>query len=366
MDLKVGFYIPSLNGGGAQRVALNLAQGLLTNNCQVDLILVQAEGQLLDSIPSGVNVVNLDASRTLTSIPRLALHLSRIQYDTVVSFMNYVNICAVVASRMACKSPELVLTEHNTVSRIFQRMSPGQRAIRRRLIRLLYPCADHIIAVSRGVARDLKEYIGLNSVQSIPNPVSIDDTTSTIGSQSVPHAWFQDSEVVILGAGRLTEQKEFSTLIRALSYIRDKGRTCRLIIIGEGEAREDLESLIHNLGLEGAVSLPGFVKNPYDFMRAADVFVLSSRWEGFGNVLVEAMACGTPVVSTDCPNGPAEILEEGKWGRLVPVADDKALAQAIIQTLDDPPVSTQELVQRAKDFSPEKIANQYLAVMLKS
>lgn len=360
MCCKIGLFIPTLFGGGAQRVALNLAQGFLATNCQVSLILVRAEGPLMEDVPPGAEVIDLNANRTLTSIPKLAFHLRETQYDAVISFMNYVNVCAWVASCLSGNSHQLVLTEHNTVSRNLQKMGLSQCTFRWLLMKFMYPGADHVVAVSTGVARDLEELIGMRDVKSIPNPISVNSPLSRTSGQTIPHPWFQGSEPVILGAGRLTEQKGFPVLIRSLRHVRDQRESCRLIIIGEGEMRDDLEALSRDLGLDDAVCLPGFVDNPYEFMRAADVFVLSSRWEGFGNVLVEAMACGTSVVSTDCPNGPAEILEEGKWGHLVPMGDDVALAQAILDVLDAPTVSSDDLVKRARDFAPEKIAEQYL------
>lgn len=358
--LKIGVYIPTLSGGGAQRAALNLAQGFLSNDCRVSLILVRAQGPLMDEIPLGANVINLDAHRTIASIPKLALHLRQGEYDAVISMMNYANICAVVANSLAVNSVRVILVEQNMISRTFKKLEYRYRTIRRTLTRFLYPQADYVTAVSRGVALDLEESTGLNKAHSIYNPISVDGDLSSLESPESVHRWFARNESVVLGAGRLTEQKGFPVLIRALRHIHDGGRPCRLIIIGEGEARSDLEGLIHDFDLEEFVDFPGFVDNPYRFMQAADLFALSSRWEGFGNVLVEAMACGTPVVSTKCPSGPAEILEDGKWGHLVPVGDDRALAKAIIKTLEDPPVSFEELIDRSADFAPHEIASEYL------
>ena len=165
---------------------------------------------------------------------------------------------------------------------------------------------------------------------------------------------------MILGVGRLTQAKDFPTLIRAFALVRKK-RAARLMILGEGEERPKLEALVRELGLEREVTLPGFVDNPYKYMKRAAVFVLSSKWEGFGNVLVEAMALGTPVVSTDCPSGPAEILENGRWGRLVPVGDVYALAEAIIETLDEE--HHPDVANRAKDFAVELAVEKYINVL---
>jgi glycosyltransferase involved in cell wall biosynthesis len=363
MSLKIGIYIPTLSGGGAQRAALNLAEGFLGNDCQASLILVKAQGPLMDDIPSGANVINLNAYRTVSSIPKLSLHLRQVEYDVVISMMNYVNICAVAANIMAGNPARLILVEQNTISRTFQKLNYRQRAVRRTLTQFLYPQADYVTAVSQGAALDLEELTGLNDVRTIYNPISVVSDFSSLKSPESIHPWFGKSDSVVLGAGLLTEQKGFPTLIRAFRHIRDEGRACRLIIIGEREEKDKLEALIRDLNLENVVSLPGFADNPYEYMRAADVFALSSRWEGFGNVLVEAMACGTPVVSTDCPYGPAEILQNGRWGHLVPVNDNQALAHAIIDTLEAPLADADDLVERSKDFAPKKIAKQYLSLI---
>lgn len=362
MRLKVGLYIPTLSGGGAQRVALNLAQGLVSNNCDVSLILVKLEGRLRNEIPAEVNLVDLDAARTLTSVPKLAFHLWRAQYDVVISFMNYVNLYAVVASILSKSTHDLILTEHSTFSRSLYKKNRVTRWIRLKLVQYLYPIADHITAVSRGATEDLQRTVGLQDVCTIPNPISVHEPIQTTGIEGSTHPWFAEPGPVVLGAGRLTDPKGFSTLVRSLTHIRNSGLNARLVIIGEGEKRSHLEGLARKMDIYEYVCLPGFVDNPYEFMQGADVFVLSSKWEGFGNVLVEAMACGTPVVSTDCPNGPSEILEGGRFGHLVPVEDDEALAQAIIDTLDAPPAASDKLTERAKTFSPKKIARRYLAL----
>jgi glycosyltransferase involved in cell wall biosynthesis len=234
---------------------------------------------------------------------------------------------------------------------------------RSKLIQYLYPLADHVTAVSEGAAEDLERVGNLQNVYAIPNPISIDGASRTSEETEYVHPWFAEDEPIVMGAGRLTELKGFSTLIRSLRYVRDRGVNARLIIIGEGEERQNLEQLAHDLGLEECVRLPGFVNNPFTYMRAVDVFVLSSRWEGFGNVIVEAMACGTPVVSTNCPNGPAEILENGKWGRLVPVGSVKKIGEAIMKTLDENKVSKEELLHRSRYFDPFKISGQYIDII---
>ena len=227
----------------------------------------------------------------------------------------------------------------------------------------LYPRADEIVAVSAGVADDLARVarIPRSRITVIHNPIVTDELLADARAP-VDHPWFADGgPPVVLAAGRLTEQKDYPTLLRAFRHAR-RARELRLVILGEGEERPRLEALARELDVSGDVDFAGFVANPYAFMARASLFVLSSAWEGFGNVVVEAMACGTPVVSTDCPSGPGEILEGGRYGRLVAVGDDEELAAAMLATLEDPP-RPELLRERAAAFRADEAALRYLRVI---
>jgi glycosyltransferase involved in cell wall biosynthesis len=232
------------------------------------------------------------------------------------------------------------------------------------LARWFYPWADLIITVSKDAKEDLIEVTGINraKVRAIYNPV-VTDHLCTQSREPVEHSWFQgDGPPVILGAGRLEKQKDFETLLRAFRCVREV-REARLVILGKGSRKEKLKVLAQSLGVEEHVLLPGFVDNPFKYMARADVFVLSSRFEGLPGVLIQAMAAGCPVVSTDCPSGPREILADGQHGPLVPVGDEKALAEGIETVLDDP--SSRETMKRAASrFSEEQSANEYINEML--
>jgi glycosyltransferase involved in cell wall biosynthesis len=227
------------------------------------------------------------------------------------------------------------------------------------LIRATYPKADSIIAISNGVATDLADTTGIEreSIDVIHNPAFSPDIQSK-SKESVSYRWFDTDTPVVIAVGSLTQQKDFSTLLRAFSVLRER-QDAHLLILGEGELREELESLASELGIATAVDMPGFVDNPYAYMRQADVFVLSSKWEGFGNVVVEALACGCPVVSTDCPSGPAEILANGEYGSLTPVGDETALAAEIETVLNTTP-EPDRLRARAEAFTTEIVADQYI------
>lgn len=358
---RIGLFLPSLDGGGAQRVVLTLANALAARKeVHVDLVLAKMTGPFVSQIDQRVRVVNLDVKRVAMSMPGLMRYLRKESPNVVLSSLNYVNIVAILARAVARSSTRIVVGEHNTLSQ--------SKSVRRRtklvpvLMRLTYPHADLVVAVSNGVAEDLCRNVGLkrDSVHVIYNPVVREEMFAE-ADQKPEHKWFKDEGApVVLGMGRLTEQKDFGNLIRAVALLRET-RPVRLMILGEGERRQELIALVDSLGLKEYVELPGFVDNPYAFMRRAAVFALSSRWEGLPTVLIEAMACGARVVATDCPSGPREILEGGAWGRLVSVGDSVALAKAIEAALDDP--NPPDVVSRAQDFSVDAAVNKYLDVL---
>ncbi len=362
MTGPLSVFIPSLRGGGAERVMVALANGFAARGLGVDLVLVKAEGPYLDDVAPGVRVVDLGARRVLSSLPALVGYLRRERPCVLLSAMNHVNVVALLARRLAQVSTRVVVSEHANFSQWRQHATPLQSYIITPLMCWTYPWADNVVAVSSGVADDLAPVIGLTraSIAMVHNPVVSEDMLA-YANAPLDHPWFAPTAPpVVLGVGRLTAQKDFDSLLRAFAKLRQK-RQARLMILGEGELRSKFEALIEALGLSADVALPGFQSNPLAYMRRASLFVLSSRFEGFGNVLVEAMACGTPVVSTDCPSGPAEILEDGKWGRLVPVGDVGALADAMLATLVDrhhPNVAC-----RARDFGVGQAVDRYLRVL---
>jgi len=335
--MKVALFLPSLNGGGAERVMVNLARGLAELGLQVDLVLAKAEGPLLADIPIGVNAVDLNAKRVLYSLPGLIGYLRRERPDALLAAMEHTNLVALWAKKLSGVATRVVVSVHNIVSQDIANAQNMRAKVIPPLVRIIYPWAYAVVAVSEGVADDLAQLTGLprSKLQVIYNP-AVTPELLVRAEEPLDHPWFQPGEPpVILGAGRLTAQKDFPTLIRAFALVRRK-LPARLMILSEGEERPGLEALVQELGLEKDVAMPGFVNNPYKYMKRAGVFVLSSKYEGFGLVLVEAMACGTPVVATDCPSGPAEILRGGKWGRMVSVEDVDGLANAIHLTLMDP------------------------------
>jgi len=333
----IAFYLPAVRGGGAQRVVVNLVQGITERGLPVDLVLAAATGVFLDQLPPAVRVVDLRARRLLRSLGPLTGYLRREQPRVLVSSMSHANLVALWAARLARRSTPVVVTEHNTLSESTRQEGALTQGLWPHLLRTFYPWATSVVAVSRGAADDLARTSGLprDQVRVVYNPV-ITPAIMALARKKPDHPWFAPGQPpVILGVGRLTRQKDFPTLIRAFAEVRRR-RAARLMILGEGEDRPALEALAGELAVADDVALPGFRENAMTYMAGSALFVLSSAWEGLPTVLIEALAAGTRVVSTDCPSGPREILQEGRLGALVPVGDAAALAEAMIQALDRP------------------------------
>ena len=343
---------------------MNLARGFSERGLNVDLVLARAEGSYLAEVPPDVRIVDLKARRVLASLPGLVRYLRREKPLALLSTLDHANIVALWAKSLSGSQTRVIVRVANTITFSSNNASNARGRLMPWLIRYFYSQADGIVAVSKGVAQDLSRNFGIPAelINVIYNPVVTPELFER-AKEPVEHPWFAPGEPpVILGVGRLTKAKDFPTLIRAFELVR-RERPARLMILGEGEERPQLEALIKELGMQEDVALPGFVDNPYAHMARAAVFVLSSAWEGLPNVLIQAMACGCPVVSTDCPSGPAEILENGKYGPLVPVGDADKLAEAI-RIVFDKPLESDVLCRRANLFSLEKIFEEYLALLL--
>ena len=359
---RIALVVPSLAGGGIATVLLVLARGLAERGHAVDLVVFNRSGALTGRVPGTVRLVDLDTRKLVAALPKLVVYLRRARPGLVIAASWYAVLVALAAKRF-CGPGIRVWVRQDGVHSIQARTErPKNRAVLR-AIRLLLPSAERIVAVSAGVAEDLERCAPriAGRVRVIPNPVPHDDIAA-LAAAAPDHPWFDDPDVpVILSAGRLVALKDFCTLIRAFAAVA-KTRPARLAILGEGPERGALAALARELGVGHAVALPGFVANPFAWMARARVFALSSTHEGLSMVLVEAMACGTPVVSTDCPHGPREVLEGGKWGPLVPVGDADALAAAILETLGDP-LPPELLAARSRAFSVEACIGRHVALM---
>ncbi|MDB5420414.1 MAG: hypothetical protein JWR59_361 [Brevundimonas sp.] len=359
---RIAVLLHDLRGGGAERASLNLVKGLLDAGRDVDLVLVKAEGEYLDQIPPGVRLFDLNKVSVLAAIPAIRRYLRTTRPDAVLSAMTHVNVALLICSRLSGACSRITVVEHNQISI----KAALARSLRGRAVyqaaRWLYRFADHVVAVSDAQAEDVASFTGLSrdAVLCAPNAVFDETLIAQAAAEPVAHPWLNDPDTpVLVAAGRLHAQKGFDILLEAFRLINDVS-PCRLIILGEGPERAALIALSHAYGITDRVDFTGFVRNPFAMMARASAFVLSSRWEGLPTVLIEAMACGAPVIATDCPSGPREILEDGRWGRLVPVANPRALARAIQQTLSEPRSSSQ---QRANAFTITASTRRYLNIL---
>ena len=363
---RIAIFMPSLLGGGGQRSMVNLANGMADFGYAVDLVLAQVEGPFLSEVRSPVRVVDLKASRALTSLPALVRYLRSEQPEAMLSVFGYVNIIASLAWRLAGVPTRLLLNEQNTVSLESGNATRWRGRLVPWLIKRFYPWANGIVVVSQGVGDDMAQLtkIPRERITVIYNPSVVGTEVWEKAQAPLDHPWFKpDQPPVLVAVGRLHMQKDYSTLLHAFAKVR-KNRPVRLLILGEGKERPLLEELIKELGLKQDISLPGFVMNPYAYMARASLFVLSSRWEGLPTVLIEALCCGTPVVSTDCPSGPREILRDGKYGQLVPVGDVDELARAIEAALNNKAPRPPSESWRPYDL--ENVVNQYIHLLFEN
>lgn len=355
-DREIAIYLPDLSGGGAERLHVQLAAAWRDMGYRPRFLLDRRQGALLNAVPPGCPVDSLDAGRQLAALPRLVRWLRLHRPAVLIANMEHMNVMAVTAGALARVPTRIIVTQHNALSQqIAQRGAIKWRALPA-LYRRALPRADAVVAVSHGVAQDMAALTGWPAARTrvIHNGL-VDDGFAERAAGAPDHRWFAEGRRVIVAVGRLTLQKDFATLLRAMPAV---DADASLVILGEGPERQRLEALVRKLALEGRVAMPGFVANPLPWLRAADLMVMSSRFEGFGNVLVEALACGTPVVSTDCPHGPAEILDGGRFGALVPVQDPLALAAAIQAGLAHPPDPSVSMA-RGRSFTVRGCASRY-------
>jgi glycosyltransferase involved in cell wall biosynthesis len=336
-ERPVALVMPNLAGGGAERVFLDLCRGLRSLDLPIDLVLFDARGPLRDHVPDDVRLINLETHRAASAIPKLTRYQLRRRPRAIISALTHANLACVLAAAFVRPRPMVICTEHID----FGRVRLAGTSYRERYLPLIagraYQGADHVVAVSAGVASSLVAHgVPESKVTVIPNPIDA-ARIRALALEPANHSWFHLplSEPVIVAAGRLTAQKDYATLLHAFRIVLHQ-RAVRLLILGEGVERESLHAMIHRLGLAGAVDLFGFAGNPYPYISRASLLALSSRWEGLPTVLIEALLLGTPVISTDCPSGPREILDGGRLGALVEVGNAEELATALLNGLSEP------------------------------
>lgn len=361
--LHIAMLIPSLEGGGAERVFVQLANGLSSQAGKVDLIVAQADGHYRKFVSGAVNLIDFGKPSLLTAIFSLRRYLIDKKPDIVLSTLTDANVVILFAKMFLQSPPAVVIRETIDMSEYLGRvtwpkvkiLSVFKIRLFSVLARLLYPTADAVVSLSKGVANDLEKRFGnlKRSVRVIYNPGPSQQELSIGGHPSNQFLKSKENGFVFVALGRLHDQKDYPTLIRAFAKIRKKLRS-NLWILGEGEERARLEALILELGMENDVFMPGFIKDPYPYLKAADVFVMSSKYEGGPSSLLQAMACGCKIVSTNAPSGPAEFLENGRQGRLVSVGDVDAFADAVLCSLNE------KLDLASREKSMQRFATQFI------
>lgn len=356
---RIAIFMQDLKGGGAERAMTNLSIGLTAIGVPVDMVMVRRVGPYLGLLPSEVRLVDLDTGRVSRSVPRLASYIRRERPAAVVTPLVHVSTAALIAARIAGVGTQIIISEQNDVASDRRYTPYGPVRLAFRAMPLTYRWADHITAVSDGVAASVAAaaWVPRSRVKVLHNPI-VSDSLRAAAEEPTGHPWLDEpGPPVILAAGRFEPQKDYETMVRAFELVRAH-REARLVILGEGSLKSAIGQMIQERGLAEYVAMPGFAANPYAWMRRCRVFAMSSRWEGLPTVLVEAMACGATVVATRCPSGPEEILANGEFGRLVPMQRPEALAGAIVASLDNP-TPPERLQKRASDFSVNAIAAQY-------
>jgi glycosyltransferase involved in cell wall biosynthesis len=362
-DGPIACFFSTSGHSGVDRIARHLLPGMAARGYRVHLLKVRGHGPELQAAPPNLGIVDLGQRSTYACLPALVRYLRRTRPVALLADKDRVNRTALLARAIARTDTRLLLRLGTTVSVNLASRGRLERALQRASMRHLYPFADAVLVPSRGVAADLASFAGLPPalIQVVPSPV-VPEALFDAPPPAPAHPWFHASGVpLVLGMGELGPRKDFATLLHGFAALRAR-RPCRLMILGRGGQRQRLLALAQSLGIAADVALPGFVTDAYAYLAHADLFAFTSRWEGLGFALIEALALGTPVVSTDCPSGPREILADGRHGRLVPVGDAPALADAMAATLAAPPAA-QALQQAARPYAVEPAVSAYLAAM---
>lgn len=360
--MRVSILLPDLRGGGVERIRIVLAREFARAGHEVEFVLMQARGELLEEARESFSVIELGTPRARTVPLALARYLRRRRPEALFAAMWPLTVFAPLAARLSGRRCKVLVSEHNSLSVQYRDWGRGHRAALRASMAVGYRLADRCVGVSSGVAHDIATLSGMRSTtfEVIHNPVTPRLGPSSEALRDAEALWAGPSGARIVTVGSMKTQKNHQLLLRA--FARQDRSEARLMFVGDGAGRDAILSLAEELGVTDRVILAGFHRDPTPFYKTADLFVLSSDYEGFGNVIVEALACGTPVVSTDCPSGPGEILDGGRFGRLTPVGDAGAMAEAIHTALNAP-ANCDALKRRAADFSPGIAAAKYLDLL---
>lgn len=357
------FFIPTLEGGGAESVTVNIVNGLSNRGYNVELLLSRFEREWRSKLASGVSVTELSPTYTsvfgiTAHIPALVSYLRREAPTALFPHLTHVNVLSLAVARVLDTDIKIFPTHHlmfGAKSDATTRDRVASTASRH-----LYPSANRIITVSQGVADSIVDQTNVTSedVSVLYNPIDVDSIRNRV-NEPVDHKWLKSNKLkTVLFVGRLEKQKDLKTWLRVFKQVHERDPETRAIIVGEGDLREEYRAFADKIGVGDVVSMPGYVSNQYTYMYYADLFFLSSRFEGLPTVLIEALACGCPIVSTDCPCGPREILVDGEYGELISPGNTEELADAVLSTLADPPPKY-KLKERANAFALDTVLDEY-------
>ncbi|MFB1295264.1 glycosyltransferase [Mycobacterium sp. pW049] len=362
--MDVAVFVRSMNAGGAQRAMLRLATGFVQAGHNVEVVTLHTGGSFHTELSPDCTVIALRPKRIIAAVPALVRYLRRRRPDALLVTEPACNISVILAKILSGTSARVLIRESMFPSTAVKEDPHRSTRIAYRLAPILYRYADVIVSIASDMTSDLARWARINPsrITTIPvNPV-VTPTLQAAAKEAPDHHWFEDTDIpVVLGVGRLHRQKDFPTLLRAFERVRAT-RPCRLLIIGDGPMRGELDDARAASPYADDIDLAGFSPRPFPYMANCDVFVLSSRYEGQPNVLIEALASGAPVVATDCPSGPRDILDGGRYGRLCPVGDVIAMAEAISATLDAP-VDRSLSKARGSDYTLEKSVALYLEAL---
>lgn len=362
MTKHISILLPDLRGGGVERIRIVLAHEFSRVGHSVEFVLMQAHGELLEEAKASFSVVDLECPRARALPLTLARYLRRRRPDALIAAMWPLTAIAPVAAKLSGHRCKVLVSEHNTLSVQYRSWGGLHQTMLRGSMSLGYRFSNKRVAVSGGVAKDIARLSGLRleHFDVVHNPVPPRPTSSPAAVAAVEAMWGAPAGARIVTVGSMKGQKNHPLLLQAFAKLARPD--ARLMFVGDGQGRGELLSLARELGVADRVILAGFHPDPTPFYQTADLFALSSNYEGFGNVIVEALACGIPVVSTDCPSGPGEILDGGRYGHLVPVGDVDAMTAALLAALDEP-LAPANLQARAADFHPAKAAGVYLDLL---
>lgn len=366
---KIAFFLPSLEGGGTEKNAINLFKNIDRQEYDVSFVLAEKKGEFLKLVPKEVKIVDLETKTKayFKVFLKLIKYFRKETPDILVSAFPHFNIMCLVAKIITGSKTKIIITEHLGIFTLPKTASSRINSFVSRFllpfcIKIFYPKSDAIICVSIGVSGDILKIVKKQiNLSVIYNPIDINEIKK-LAEEPFDDSWFVVTKTpIIIMTGRLNKQKDYPTALMALKIINEK-KEARLVILGKGKEKNNLKELVSKLGLNDKVLFLGFKDNPFKYIKHSSVFVLSSLSEGFGNVLVEAMACRIPVVSTDCDFGPREIIENNKNGFLVPIKNPIAMAEAVLKILNNSDIKNnliEEGEKRAEDFSAEKITKEY-------